>query len=258
MRAGDEGICPQGERVLRHRWGKSEMGRPGSIHDERHAGSVRGSRMRGDVGAGTDVRRVAEHDTARAGVRGECSLDGGDGHRTGQPGDGVQFGPDPHWPQPGEYDGEQQRAVQRTGDHDVLPRASEREHGGQIGVRRAGHGQPAPVHAPGRRRPLLGLQEQPAVLLHGVEARIQRHITAHHVAHEVRALLVSRDRERRRGALTDGGVEPQPTVQQRCVNRETKWISGVVRFGRHEAHYRHAPGLRRCRWQRSHQAGILG
>ena len=65
---------------------------------------------------------------------------------------------------------------------------------------------------------------------------IERRITAHHVAHEVPALLVARDRERHHGALTDGSAEPQPAVQQRCVTRETKRIPGIVRFGRHEAH----------------------
>jgi hypothetical protein len=197
------------------------MGCPGGVHDERHAGGVRGCRMRRDVGARTDVRRIAEHDAAGAGVRGECGLDGGDWHGTGQSGGGVQFGPDPHWPQSGQHDAEQQRAMQGTGDDDVLPGPAEGEHGGLIGVRRAGDRQPAPVHAPGGRRPLLGLHQQPTVLLHGVQARIQRHITAHDVAHEVCALLVARDRERHRGALMDSSAEPQPAIQQRCVTRET-------------------------------------
>ena len=212
------------------------MGRPGSVHDERHPGGVRGGRMRGDVRTRTDVGRIAEHDAARAGVRGERGLDGGDGHGTGQPGGGVQSGPDPHRPQPGQHDAEQQRPMQGTGDDDVLPGPAEGEHGGLIGVRRAADGQPAPVHAPGGRRPLLGLHQQPAVLLHGVQARIQRHITAHHVAHEVRALLVARDRERHHGARTDSSAKPQPAVQQRRVTRQTKRIPGIVRFGRHEAH----------------------
>ena len=197
------------------------MSRPGGVHDERHAGGVRGRRMRRDVGARTDVRRIAEHDAAGAGVRGECGLNGGDWHGTGQPGGAVQFGPDPHWPQSGEHDAEQQRAMEGTGDDDVLPGSAEGENGGLIGVRCTGDRQPTPVHAPRGRRPLFGLYQQPTVLLHGVQARIQWRITAHHVAHEVRALLVARDREWHRGALTDSSAEPQPAIQQRCVTRET-------------------------------------
>jgi hypothetical protein len=117
-----------------------------------------------------------------------------------------------------------------------MPGPAEGEHGGLIGVRCAGDGQPAPVNAPGGRRPLLGLDQQPAVLLHGVQARVQRHVTAHDVAHEVRALLVARDRKRHHGAFIDGSAKPQPAVQQRCVTREAKRIPGIVRFGRHEAH----------------------
>ena len=113
---------------------------------------------------------------------------------------------------------------------------AEGEHGGLIGVRRAGDRQPAPVHAPGGRRPLLGPRQQPAVLLHRVKARVQRHVTAHHVAHQVGALLVAGDRERRHGARTDGGAEPQPAVKQRRVTRQAKRVPGIVGFARHPAH----------------------
>jgi hypothetical protein len=212
------------------------MGRPGGVHDQRHAGGVRGCRMRRDVRARTEVRRIAEHDAAGAGVRGERGLDGGGRHGTGQPGGGVQFGPDPHRPQPGQHDAEQQRAMQGTGDDDVLPGPAEGQNSGLIGVRRAAGRQPAPVHAPGGRRPLFSRHQQPAVLLHRVQARIQRHITAHHVTHQVRALLVTRDRERHRGARTDSSAEPQPATQQRRVTRQTKRIPGIMRLGHHQAH----------------------
>ena len=82
----------------------------------------------------------------------------------------------------------------------------------------------------------IGWAAGAAVLLHGVQARIQRHITAYDVAHEVRALLVARDRERHHGALIDSSAKPQPAVQQRCVTREAKRIAGIVRCGGHEAH----------------------
>ena len=113
------------------------MRRPGSVHDERHAGCVRGGRVRGNIGARPDVGRISEHNTARAGVCGKRGLDGGDRHGTGQPGGGVQSGPDPYRPQPSQHNAEQQRPMQGTGDDDVLPGPAQGRHGGLIGMRRA-------------------------------------------------------------------------------------------------------------------------
>lgn len=96
-------------------------------------------------------------------------------------------------------------------------------------------GHSAPVHAPGGGGPLLGLGQQPAVLLHGVKAREQRHVTAHHVARQVRALLVAGDGERQHGAVSDGGAEPQPGVQQRRVAGQAERVARIALLRRHEA-----------------------
>ena len=77
-------------------------------------------------------------------------------------------------------------------------------------------GEPADVGSPQPGRPGLRLGEQSAGRLHGVQARVQRDVARDHVADQVVALLVARDRERRRGVF----VEAQPGVEQRRVTPE--------------------------------------
>ena len=181
----------------------------------------------GQVAGGAHVGRVAEEHRARVRVAGQRVADRADRHRAGQPGRRVHLGQHPHRVQAGQHEAEQQRAVQRPGDHDRPAGLA----GGQgerlVAVRRAGHREPAPVRAPQPRGPPLRVRQQLVGVLDRVHPAVQRRVALGHGAGQVVALLVPGHAHRGQLAGRRLRGEPQPPVQQRRVRGQPPGIPRV-------------------------------
>ena len=227
MRAGHHGVRAGRQRVRRQPRVEAQVRGPGRVDQERHPGVVRGRRVPGQVAGRAHVGRVAEEHRARVRVAGQRVPHRADRDRAGQPGRRVHLRQHPHRVQAGQHEAEQQRAVQRPGDHD-RPAGLARGQGERlVPVRRAGHREPAPVRAPQVRGPPLRVRQQLVGVLDGVHPAVQRRVALGHGAGEVAALLVAGDAHR--GELTGRGLrgEPQPPVQQRRVPAQPPGIPRV-------------------------------
>ena len=227
MRAGHHGVRARRQGMRRQPRPEPEMRGPRRVDQQRHPGLVRGRRVPGQVAGGADVRRVTEEH--RAGVRmpGQRVPDRPDRDRAGQPGRGVHLGQHPYRLQPGQHDAEQQRAVQRPGDHDRPARFADGQGERLVAVRRAGHREPAPVGAPQLCGPPLPLGQQLVRVLDAVQPAVQRRVTRGHRAGEVTPLLVPGHAHRGQGPGVRLRGEPQPGVQQRRVGGQPPGVPGV-------------------------------
>ena len=227
MRAGHHGVRARREGVRWQPRVEAEVRGPRRVDQQRHPGLVRGRRVPGQVAGGADVGRVAEEHRAGVRVPGQRVPDRADRDRAGQPGRGVDLGQHPHRLQPGQHDAEQQRAVQRPGDHDGLAGLAGRQGERLVAVRRAGHREPAPVGPPQPRGPRLPLSQQLVRMLDPVQPAVQGRVARGHRAGEVMPLLVPGHAHRGQGARLRLGGEPQPGVQQRRVSPQAPRIPWV-------------------------------
>ena len=222
-----ESVRALAQGVRRHERREAEVRGPGRVDDEWHARIVRGIREAGDVGAGPDVRRIAEDDSACVGVGCEGGSHRRGRHGAGQSGGGVDLWPHPDRPQSREHDSQQQRAVQGARDHDRLAGASERQHRRLVGVGRPADREPCEVDAPRRSGPSLGVGEHPTALLHRVQPADERDIAADDLPDQVGAVLVAGDREGGDRTAADARLELEPGVQERRVVSEAQGIPRV-------------------------------
>jgi hypothetical protein len=208
-----------------------------AAHQQRHPGVVRGGGVAGQVAGGPDVGGVAQEDGAGTGVGGQRGRHRVHGHRAGEPGAGVDLGPHPHRPQPGQDQPEQQGTVQRAGDDDLLAGLPDGQGQGLVPVRGAGHGEPAPVGPPQPRGPGLGVDPQRVGVLDRGHPAVQRRVAGHDRADQVLALLVPGHAHRAELAGRGLGGEAQPPGQQRGVSGQAERVArvSVRRWDRRDA-----------------------
>ena len=206
---------------------EAEVGGPGRVDDQRHAGLVRGPRVTGQVAGGADVGRIAEDHAAGARMRGQRVPDGLHRDRAGQARARVDLRPHPYRPQARHHQAEQQRPVQRPGDDHLLARLADGQAERLVAVGRSGHREPAPVGAPQRGRARLGLGQQVVGVLDGVQRAVQRRVARHHRADQVLALLVPRRGHRRQPSGLGPPHPVQPGGQQRGVRRQAERVARI-------------------------------
>ena len=174
----------------------------------------------GEVRTGADVRRVAEEDRARLGVPAQEAGDVVGVGAEREPGVRVQPRAQPDRHQPGEDEAHQQRTVRRPRHDDVVTRLRDRQRERLVAVGGPAHREPADVGSPQVGRPRLGVGEDAAFDLDGVETAVQGDVAGHDRPDQVGALLVPGDGERRRPRLQEAEVG----VEQRGVGPESSWV----------------------------------
>jgi hypothetical protein len=117
---------------------------------------------------------------------------------------------------------EEQRAVQGPAHHHLVAVIGHRQCDRLVGVGGAAGGEAADVGSPQACRAVLGLPQHAGAELHRVQSGVHGDVASDHVAHQVSAVLVAGDGERR-GRLF---LEPQPGVQQRGVVAQAARVSG--------------------------------
>ena len=222
---GHQGVSALRQRMVGQRRMEAEVRRPCRVDDQRGPVAVGDRGEAGDVAHRADVRRVPDEDRRGVGRPVESLLQRRRGQAERDAPAGVHLGAHPDRLQPRQHQADEQRAVQRAADDHPLPRDGDGQRGREVGVGRAGDGEPTAVGSPQRRRPRLGHGEQPGRVLHARQPAVERHVAGHHVAEQPEVVLVTGDRERRQLAL----VEPQPRVQQRCVGAQLAGVGGHAR-----------------------------
>ena len=159
MRADDQDVSTELERVPRQVGVEAEVRRPRRVDDERDVVLVGRGREAGDVADRADVRRVADEHGPRVGVPRERVGHGRGRDAERQPAGGVDLGPYPDGFEARQDQAEQHRAVQRPADDHPVAVSAERQGDGLVGVRRPADREPADVGAPQPRRPSLGVRE---------------------------------------------------------------------------------------------------
>ncbi len=100
--------------------------------------------------------------------------------------------------------------MQDPGHDDLAPVAANRQGQGLVAVRGAGHREAAPVRAPERGCPCLGVRQRHVGMLNGVDSAVQGNVASDDGASQVLTLLVPGNRHRRELACRGLGGEAQP------------------------------------------------
>ena len=112
--------------------------------------------------------------------------------------------------------------MQGPAHHHLVAVFGHRQRDRLVGVGGAAGGEAADVGSPQACGPVLGLRQHAGAELHRVQSGVQGDVASDHVTHQVGAVLVAGDGERRGRLL----VEPQPGVQQRGVIAQAARVSG--------------------------------
>jgi ATP-binding cassette subfamily B protein len=119
---------------------------------------------------------------------------------------------------------QEQRAVQRSRDDDLVARSAHRQRKRLVPVRAAPDRDPSPVRAPQAREPPFGRGDETRLLAHAVDPAVERQVVAHQRPDEALPPLVPGSREGRHV----GGARREPCGEERGVLAQTQRIGGVV------------------------------
>ena len=163
-------------RVLRQAGVEAEVGPPGAVDQQRHAGRLAVAAEGGDVGQHADVRRLGQEHRAGIGVRGQRVGHALRWHPARQARARIELRPYEHGVQAAEHEGREQGAVDRPRhDHGRTGPGDAQRHR-LVGLAGAVDDEPAPVGSPGACGTSFGRGQHALALAQVVDRAGQRQV----------------------------------------------------------------------------------